>query len=127
MNDTIVEETTRIKNFKDLKVWQKGIEIVKDVYKLTQAFPKEEVYGLTSQIRRSAVSIPANIAEGFKRYHNKEQRQFLHVALGSSAELETHLIIAKELDLIDARDLDNVLSKLEYASKMISSLLRRWS
>ncbi len=75
----------KIKSFKDLKIWQKGIEIVKDVYDITKSFPKEELYGLTSQMRRCAVSIPSNIAEGFKRYHNKEFKQFLYITLGSSA------------------------------------------
>ena len=62
----------KIKSFKQLKIWQKGIEIVKDIYTLTRHFPKEELYGITSQMRRSAISIPSNIAEGFKRYHSKE-------------------------------------------------------
>ncbi len=91
--------TEKIINFQDLRIWQKGIETVKDIYILTKRFPKEELYGLTSQMRRSAVSIPSNIAEGFRRYHNKEYRQFLYIALGSCAELETQIIIAYELDL----------------------------
>ena len=66
--------TEKIKNFQDLRIWQKGIEVVKDIYILTKKFPKEELYGLTSQMRRSAVSIPSNIAEGFRRYHNKEYK-----------------------------------------------------
>ena len=65
-----------IKKFKDLRIWQKGIEIVSDIYILTKKFPKEELYSLTSQIRRSAISIPSNIAEGFRRYHNKELNSF---------------------------------------------------
>lgn len=76
----------KIKGFKDLRIWQKGIEIVKDIYEITKPFPKEELYGLTSQMRRCAISIPSNIAEGFKRYHNKEYKQFLYITLGSSAE-----------------------------------------
>jgi len=71
----------KIKNFQDLRIWQKGIEVVKDIYILTKKFPKEELYGLTSQMRRSAVSIPSNIAEGFRRYHNKEYKQFLYIAM----------------------------------------------
>ena len=81
--------TEKIKNFQDLRIWQIGIEVVKDIYVLTKKFPKEELYGLTSQMRRSAVSIPSNIAEGFRRYHNKEYKQFLYIVLGSCAELET--------------------------------------
>jgi four helix bundle protein len=68
--------TEKIRNFQDLRIWQIGIEVVKDIYILTKKFPKEELYGLTSQMRRSAVSIPSNIAEGFRRYHNKEYKQF---------------------------------------------------
>ncbi|MEW6104150.1 MAG: four helix bundle protein, partial [bacterium] len=68
----------KIKDFKELKIWQKGIEIVKDVYAITKNFPKEELHGLTSQMRRCAISIPSNITEGFKRYHNKEYSQYLH-------------------------------------------------
>ncbi len=72
----------KIKNFKQLKIWQKGIEIVKDIYQLTKRFPKEELYGLTSQMRRAVISTPSNVAEGFKRRHNKEYTQFLHITSG---------------------------------------------
>ena len=87
-----------IKSFRDLNIWQKGIDLVKDIYKETQHFPKEEVYGLTNQLRRAAISIPSNIAEGHIRQHRAEFRQFLSVALGSLAELETQLIISRELN-----------------------------
>jgi len=82
-----------------LRMWQKGIEIVKDIYMLTSKFPKEEIYGLTAQMRRSAISIPSNIAEGFKRSFPKEYKQFLHISLGSAAELETQpLSFAKVME-----------------------------
>ena len=74
--------TEKIKNFQDLRIWQKGIEIVRDVYMITKKYPKEELYSLTSQMRRSAISIPSNIAEGFRRFHNREYKQFLYIALG---------------------------------------------
>jgi four helix bundle protein len=117
----------KIKSFKELKIWQKGIEIVKDTYALTKDFPKEELYGLTSQMRRSAISIPSNIAEGFKRYHRKEYGQFLHIALGSAAELETQLIIAKELGFVtkDPDLFNGILEKLDHICRMISSLLSK--
>lgn len=102
-----------------------GIEIVKDVYVLTKAFPREEMYGLTSQMRRAAISIPANIAEGFKRFHTNEYRQFLHIAFGSIAELETHLEIAKELEFTSFDQQVAVSEKLESISKMMSSLLSK--
>ncbi|MDH4152843.1 MAG: four helix bundle protein [Nitrospira sp.] len=76
----------KIVQFRDLKVWQLGKEIVLDVYTIRKQFPREEVYGLMAQMRRAAVSIPSNVAEGFNRIHNKEYRQFLYVALGSCAE-----------------------------------------
>jgi four helix bundle protein len=114
-----------IKHFKELKVWQKGIEIVKDIYDITKHFPKEEMYGLTTQMRRSAISIPSNIAEGFKRYHAKEYKQFLYIALGSLAELETQIVIAKEIGLIDDTRLDSINEKLDHTSKMLSSLISK--
>jgi len=117
----------KIKSFKDLRIWQKGIEIVEDSYRLTKIFPKEEAYGLTSQIRRASVSIPSNIAEGFKRYHNKEYKQFLFIALGSLAELETQLIIAKKLNFINQQDLQDVFVKIDYLSRMISVLMKKLS
>lgn len=83
-----------MKTHKDLEVWKKSVEFVTDLYKVTQDFPKEEFYGLTSQMRRAAVSIPSNIAEGSARQGNKELVQFLYIALGSAVELDTQLIIA---------------------------------
>jgi len=83
----------KIKTYRDLNIWKVGIELVKDIYKSTEKFPKQEMYGIVSQMRRSAISIPSNVAEGFKRYHNKEYRQFLYVTLGSCAELETQVTI----------------------------------
>lgn len=117
--------TDKIVSFKDLKIWKKGIEIVEDVYMITSRFPKDEMYGLTSQMRRAAISIPSNIAEGFKRYHNREYKQYLHVALGSSAELETQLIISTKLTLMNEADLNNVCEKLDHISRMITLLMRK--
>jgi four helix bundle protein len=105
-----------MKTHKDLDVWKDGIELVKLIYNLTSSFPKEEMYGLTSQIRRSGVSIPSNIAEGAARKSKKEFVQFLYIALGSIAELETQLIISKELgyihDLKIFDDLERLKAKL---------------
>lgn len=113
----------KIKNFKQLKIWQKGIVIVKKVYAITKDFPKEELYGLTSQMRRCAISIPSNIAEGFKRYHSKEYKQFLHIALGSIAELETQVIIAHELGFANETHWVDLSEELDHIGKMTSSLL----
>lgn len=89
--------TETVRSYKELKVWQKGIEVVKLIYAITDKFPKSETYGLASQMQRAAVSVPSNIAEGQARQHTKEFRQFLHTSLGSVAELDTQLIVAVEL------------------------------
>lgn len=95
------EEVKNIKTHNDLKVWQESINLVKLLYKLTQSFPKNEEYGLTSQLKRSVISVPSNIAEGSARGYKREFIQFLYVALGSLSELETQLYIAKELNFAD--------------------------
>ena len=84
----------KIRNHKDLEVWKKSMDLVSNIYKITESFPNKEIYGLTNQIRRSAVSVPSNIAEGAARSSKKEFIQFLYIALGSLAELETQMIIA---------------------------------
>jgi len=114
-----------IKSFRDLKIWQKGIELVKDVYKVTQGFPREEIYGLTNQIRRAAVSIPSNTAEGHIRQHRAEFRQFLNIALGSLAEIETQIIISRELNYLSIERAENLISQTDALGKMIRSLLKR--
>ena len=85
---------------KELEVWQMGMDLVENVYRITGAFPKEEMYGLAAQIRRSAISIPSNIAEGAARKGNAEFIQFLNISLGSLSELETQILIAKRLDYL---------------------------
>jgi len=112
------------KNFKDLKVWQVSKDLVIDVYKICEKFPKNEQYGLISQMQRSAVSIPSNIAEGFDRKSNKEFEQFLSIARGSVAELSTQLIIANELNLVSAEDYLDLEKKAIDIHKMINSLLK---
>jgi len=114
-----------IKKFKDLRIWQKGIEIVINIYTLTKKFPKEELYSLTSQIRRSAISIPSNIAEGFRRYHNKEYKQFLYITLGSCAELETQIAIARMLKYITEDEEIELTEKLDHICRMTSNLIKK--
>lgn len=109
-------------NHKDLDVWKYSIEFVSEIYELTKSFPKEEIYGLTNQIRRSAVSIPSNIAEGSARQSDKEFIQFLHIAMGSLIELETQLIIAKNVSYIE--DIDNELNKIVIIRKLIVGLIK---
>ncbi len=110
--------------YKDLTIWQKSIHFAVDVIKLTNGFPKDEIYGLTSQIKRAVVSIPSNIAEGNERNSKKEFSHFLHVALGSAAELSTQLSIAKELQYIDQSTFTEIESRLLEIQKMIHGLIK---
>ncbi|RKZ45929.1 MAG: four helix bundle protein [Gammaproteobacteria bacterium] len=114
-----------IKNFRDLEVWKLGKSIVTDIYQLTGEFPKSETYGLVSQMRRAAVSIPSNIAEGFNRYHNKEYRQFLYIALGSCAELETQLEISSDLKLIKDDSKNEMIQKISNETGMLRNLIKK--
>lgn len=108
---------------KDLLVWKKSIDFVTEIYKLTQNFPKEEQYGLVSQLRRSAISIPSNIAEGAARNSEKEFIRFLQIARASATEIETQLIIAKNLDYLT---IDNNLQEhLVELLKMLSALITK--
>jgi four helix bundle protein len=113
-----------IKSHKDLEVWKRSVDLAKKLYIDTKDFPKEELYGLVNQIRRSAVSIASNIAEGKNRQHTKEFIQFLYIALGSSAELETQLIIAKELRYLKEKEENDCLEELDQIGKMIRGLIR---
>jgi len=112
----------KIRRFTDLRVWQKGVELVKEIYGITKNFPKEELYGLSMQMRRAAVSIPSNIAEGFRRKYIKEYRQFLRVALGSCAELETQIIIARELNYLNMDESKNLMASIDYICRMLFNL-----
>ena len=113
----------RRNSYRDLIIWQKSINLTKQVYILTQTFPKEEVYGLTSQIRRSAVSIPSNIAEGKGRNSDKEFIRFLQIALGSLYELQTQLELS--LKLRYTNNIDNLLKLSIEIEKMINSLITK--
>lgn len=108
-------------DYRDLKVWQRAIEMVTEIYKVTGHFPRDEIYGLTSQIRRAAVSVPSNIAEGQGRLTRGEFRQFLGHAKGSLAELETQILIANNLGYID--DPSHMLEQLSEVARMLNGLL----
>jgi len=116
---------TKIKDFRDLAVWKLGKDIVVDVYRASKGFPKEEIYGLVGQLRRAAVSIPSNIAEGFNRQHNKEYRQFLYIALGSCAELETQLEVSCELGFLTKEAGSPLLEKIKHESRMLQNLIKK--
>lgn len=117
----------KIRDFRDLKVWQLGKEIVRVIYVLTQSFPKDEVYGLTAQLRRAAISVPSNVAEGFSREHNKDYRRFLFIALGSCAEMETQIEVAFDLNYITGDDRSFIVSRIKYESRMVWNLIKRLS
>lgn len=112
-----------LKSYKELTVWQRSIELVKEIYKITIEFPRNETYGLSMQMRRAAASIPPNIAEGHLRKNLKEYIQFLRIAYSSSAELETQLIIAK--DLYQNLDYKKVKSFLEEVQKMLNVIIKK--
>ena len=115
----------KIKSYKDLNIWKRSIGVVEDIYKVTKNFPKEEIYGLTSQLRRSAVSIPSNIAEGFARFSNKEYKQFLFISLGSCAELSTQTTITVRMGYIESTKADQLLNEIDEISKMTMSLIKK--
>jgi four helix bundle protein len=112
------------KNFRDLKVWQLGMQLAEEVYRLTQQFPKHEIYGLTSQIQRAAVSIPANIAEGHANGSTKEFARFLGIAQGSLAELETHLMLAERMKYGNPIEIGAILSRCGDEARMLRALRR---
>lgn len=111
-----------MKTYQELIVWQKAVDLCVLIYKITDTFPKSELYGLTNQIRRSSVSIPSNIAEGSMRGH-KEFIQFLKVSYGSGGELETQLIIALKVGFLGKKDFDQIYNLLEEVMKMLNKLI----
>jgi four helix bundle protein len=111
-----------VKSFNELIVWQKSIELVEQIYIITRDFPKDEIYCLTNQIRRSAISIPSNIAEGQARKTTKDFLNFLSIAQGSRAELETQIIIANRLGYIEDNKAEQLFSTLTEIAKMLFSL-----
>ncbi len=112
------------RNYRDLVAWQKAMDLVEIVYRLTQVFPKEEVYGLTSQARRAAVSVPANIAEGQGRKTPGDFGRFLAIAHGSLRELETHLLIAQRLHYLEEAQTRPAFALCEETGRLINGLLR---
>jgi four helix bundle protein len=116
------EQKRKIQRHEDLVVWQKSMDLVIESYRLAQRLPVSEQYGLASQIRRAAVSVPANIAEGFGRWHKKEFLRFLLVANGSLKELETHLEIGRRLNFFEKVELAGALKLADEVGRMITSL-----
>ena len=117
----------RIETVRDLIVWQRSFALADDVYRLTRSFPKEELYGMTSQLRRAAVSIPANIAEGYGRFSGKDYSRFLAIAHGSARELETLLLLSARVGLTRQEAIRDPLAQLEECRRMLWSLRQRVS
>jgi four helix bundle protein len=115
---------TRIASYRDLDIWQLAMEIVVGIYRVTRAFPAEEKFGVVAQLRRAAVAIPSNIAEGHSRLGAGEFRRFVSIARGSGAEVETQLAVAVALEFIRADEITSLLSQLDRLSKMSFSLYR---
>ena len=111
-------------NFRDIIVWQKAMILVTDIYNISSDFPKFEQFGLTSQIRRSSVSIPSNIAEGFGRNYKNEFIRFLQISVGSLFELQTQMEIAKNIDFISSESFNKILSNTIEIEKMLKALIK---
>lgn len=114
----------KIKNFYELDVWKKGHELTLEIYKITKEFPKEELYGIISQLRRAASSITANIAEGFARYHFKDKIRFYYQARGSVAEVQNFLLLAKDLKFISSEDCKDLCEEANKIIQLINGLIR---
>ncbi len=113
-----------LKNYKELKVWQKSYQFCLEIYRITKRFPKEERYGLTSQIRRAAVSVPSNIAEGYGRKTTLEYIRFLYIAYGSNCELETQILLAGDLGYIETGKLEILLEGIGAVERMLKALIK---
>src|SRR6266404_9719457 len=111
-------------HYKDLVVWQKAMDLVTEIYKVTDSFPKKEVYSLTDQIRRAAVSVPSNIAEGQAHYSHREFLHFLRHPRGSLAELETQILIAERVKYIQAAEAEALLKRIDELGRILSGLIR---
>jgi four helix bundle protein len=114
-----------LQSFRNLKVWEKAHSLTLDVYRSTRSFPREELYGLTSQMRRSASSIGANVAEGSCRKGDVEFGRFLHIAIGSASELEYHLLFARDLQILKESDYQRLATGIVEVKRMLSSLIQK--
>ncbi len=113
----------KILSYRDLEVWENGVKLAKDIYRLTEAFPNHELYALTSQLRRASVSVPSNIAEGFVRNSTKEFIYFLFISLGSLAEIETQIEIAIELNYTNIAKTEELKNSIQVLMKQIRTLI----
>lgn len=121
----VTSPSEKITDFRDLHVWKLGKELVLDTYKATKALPSDELYGLTTQMRRAAISIPSNISEGYNRRYTKDYQRFLSFALGSCAELETQIEVCKDLGYFAQETCGSLLEKMAHETRMIRSLMNK--
>src|SRR5579872_219204 len=124
--DSVVMDTVAAGTYEDLKVWRRAMDLVVQVYRCTASFPKHEIYGLTSQMRRSAVSVPSNIAEGKGRFYRKELLQFLFHARGSLLELRTQITIARELGFLSAPEGESLTQHACEVGRLLNGLINRF-
>lgn len=117
-------ENAKIRSFKDLNVWKESHILVLEIYKATKTFPKDELFGLTNQIRRAAVSITSNISEGFNRISPKEKLQFYFIALGSLAETQNQLLIAKDIGYVKSEVFDKIELQLVVAQRLLNGFIK---
>jgi len=117
-------DDSRIRSYRDLRVWQEGMRLAENCYGLTKAFPKAELFGMTSQIRRAASSVPANIAEGYGRDSKGDYIQFLRISQGSLKEVETHLILCTRVRLLTESEAQSILEHCDLLGKMLHRLIR---
>lgn len=120
-------KTLHMKNFKELRIWQKGMDIAVSCFQLTNSFPQAEKYGLVSQINRAGISIPSNVAEGSSRTSEKDYGRFIEISLGSSYELETHLLIAQRLQLGVQEDINKLITEVNDEQKMLMGFRNKLS
>jgi len=118
-------ETSKIKSYRELLIWQKSIQVVTNIYKLTRDFPKEELFGITSKIRRCAISIPSNIAEGFGRNSQGDFKRFLNISLGSTYELQTQIEISQNLEYLNTENYKYLMESCVELEKMMNSLVSK--
>ena len=120
-----IQQGSTVKDFHELKVWQKAHQLTLTIYQVTTAFPREELYGLTSQLRRSSSSIPANLAEGCGRNGDAEFARFCYIGMGSASELEYHLLLARDLKLIKPQDYGELAQRAVELKRMLSALIKK--
>jgi len=119
------EEIQKIKSFTDLNVWKEGHKLVIEVYQLTKKFPREEIFGLTNQIRRAAVSITSNIAEGFSRSSHKDKVHFYQISLGSTTEVENQIIISRDVGYVSEETFHKIQERLIVVNKLCNGLIKK--